>query len=392
MVKNKNKIFLIGTILLVIAVVFFFIQKNSFSLKDVSTDDSMKENIEITVPVASQELFADYYFEAQKILEKMSLEEKVGQLFLVRFNKEVEKQIKGYYPGGYVLYACDFEDKTKEEVTKKLQSLQDESKYPLVFAVDEEGGTVTRVSRYKAFRNEKFKSPQELYHEDGYELLEKTEKEKAELLLSLGIQMNLAPVADVSIDPNDYIYERTLGEDAHTTAEYIEKMVGYANDSALIATLKHFPGYGNNKDTHTGIAIDKRSYEAFLNEDYLPFKKGIEAGVPAILVSHNIITCLDEQYPATLSKKVIAELRQTLNFSGIIVTDDLAMDAVKSYVENNEAATLAINAGNDLIITSDFITMYEEVMENIAKGKISISTVDTAVKRILAWKLAYNIL
>lgn len=204
--------------------------------------------------------------------------------------------------------------------------------------------------------------------------------------------MNLAPVADVSIDPNDYIYERTLGEDAHTTAEYIEKMVGYANDSALIATLKHFPGYGNNKDTHTGIAIDKRSYEAFLNEDYLPFKKGIEAGVPAILVSHNIITCLDEQYPATLSKKVIAELRQTLNFSGIIVTDDLAMDAVKSYVENNEAATLAINAGNDLIITSDFITMYEEVMENIAKGRISISTVDTAVKRILAWKLAYNIL
>ena len=130
----------------------------------------------------------------------------------------------------------------------------------------------------------------------------------------------------------------------------------------------------------------------YLNEDYLPFKKGIEAGVPAILVSHNIITCLDEQYPATLSKKVIAELRQTLNFSGIIVTDDLAMDAVKSYVENNEAATLAINAGNDLIITSDFITMYEEVMENIAKGKISISTVDTAVNRILAWKLAYNIL
>lgn len=314
MIKNKNKIFLIGTILLVIAVVFFFIQKNSFSLKDVSTDDSMKENIEVTVPVTSQELFADYYSEAQKILEKMSLEEKVGQLFLVRFNKEVEKQIKDYYPGGYVLYACDFEDKTKEEVTKKLQSLQDESKYPLVFAVDEEGGTVTRVSRYKAFRNEKFKSPQELYHEGGYELLEKTEKEKAELLLSLGIQMNLAPVADVSIDPNDYIYERTLGEDAHTTAEYIEKMVGYANDSALIATLKHFPGYGNNKDTHTGIAIDKRSYEAFLNEDYLPFKKGIEAGVPAILVSHNIITCLDEQYPATLSKKVIAELQPNFKF------------------------------------------------------------------------------
>ena len=388
----KNKVFLIGTILLVIAVVFFFIQKNSFSIKDNPTDDSSKENIEITVPTDSQELFADYYSEAQKILEKMSLEEKVGQLFLVRFNEDATKQVKGYYPGGYVLYACDFEDQTKEKITSKLQSLQDESKYPLVFAVDEEGGDVTRVSRYKAFRDEKFKSPQELYHAGGYELLEKTEKEKAELLLSLGLQMNLAPVADVSVDPNDYIYDRTLGEDAHVTAEYIEKMVGYANNSGLIATLKHFPGYGNNKDTHTGIAIDKRSYEAFLNEDYLPFKKGIEAGVPAILVSHNIITCLDEQYPATLSKKVIAELRQTLNFSGIIVTDDLAMDAVKSYVENNEAATLAINAGNDLIITSDFITMYEEVMENIAKGKISISTVDTAVKRILAWKLAYNIL
>ena len=101
---------------------------------------------------------------------------------------------------------------------------------------------------------------------------------------------------------------------------------------------------------------------------------------------------MDDKYPASLSSKVIKELRETLGFSGIIMTDDLAMDAVKSYVENGEAATLAIQAGNDMIITSNFEEMYQEVLQSAKSGTISESTINKAVLRIIAWKINSGLL
>lgn len=216
------------------------------------------------------------------------------------------------------------------------------------------------------------------------------EKEKATLLLSLGINLNLAPVADVSTDSNDFIYDRSFEMDAENTAIFIKNMVQYAKEAGISSSLKHFPGYGNNTDTHTGVAIDNRSYESFINNDFLPFKSGIEAQVPTIMVSHNIINCLDSNYPSSLSEKVISQLRNNLKFSGIIMTDDLAMGAVKEYVSDGRAATLAIKAGNDLIITSDFVNMYNEVLNAVNNKEISISRIEESVKRILAWKIAYN--
>ena len=163
-------------------------------------------------------------------------------------------------------------------------------------------------------------------------------------------------------------------------------MVSYANNNDINSCLKHFPGYGNNIDTHTGIAIDERSYDSFKENDFLPFEAGIEEGVPCVLIAHNVVKSMDPNYPASLSKKVINELRNTLNFTGIIMTDDLAMDAVKSYVEGGKAATLAINAGNDMIITSDFMTMYKEVLASVENKEITINTLNKAVIRIIAWK------
>lgn len=100
---------------------------------------------------------------------------------------------------------------------------------------------------------------------------------------------------------------------------------------------------------------------------------------------------IDSKYPASLSKKVIAELRETLDFSGIIITDDLAMGAVLEYVNENVSATLAINAGNDMIITSDYEKMYNEVLNGVSSGTIKVETIDIAVRRIIAWKYAYGI-
>lgn len=340
------------------------------------------------------DLFFDYYQEASEVMEKMTLEEKVGQLFLVRYDVwSAKEQIKNYYPGGYVLFAKDFEDHTKATIKNELDNNQKLSKIPLTFAVDEEGGYVTRVSRFSQFRSEKFQSNQYYYNLGGYEKLKEIEEEKAKLLFSLGLNMNLAPVADVSTNVNDFIHIRTFGKDAKETSIFISNMVGYAKDSGISSCLKHFPGYGNNVDTHTGSAYDKRSYETFTNSDYLPFISGIKAGVPSIMVSHNVMESVDSTYPASLSKKVITgELRDKLNFSGIVITDDLAMDAVKSYVTEGSAAVLAINAGNDMIITSDFETMYKEVLNAVNSGIIEQETINNAVRRIIAWKHAYQLM
>ena len=340
------------------------------------------------------DLFFDYYQEASEVMEKMTLEEKVGQLFLVRYDAwSCKEQIKNYYPGGYVLFAKDFEDHTKVSIKNELDSNQKLSKIPMIFSVDEEGGYVTRVSRFSQFRSEKFQSNQYYYNLGGYEKLKEIEEEKAKLLLSLGLNMNLAPVADVSTNVNDFIHIRTFGKDAKETSTFISNMVTYAKDSGISSCLKHFPGYGNNVDTHTGSAYDKRSYETFTSSDYLPFISGIKAGVPSIMVSHNVMESVDSTYPASLSKKVITgELRDKLNFSGIVITDDLAMDAVKSYVTEGGAAVLAINAGNDMIITSDFETMYKEVLKAVNSGIIEQETINNAVRRIIAWKHAYGLM
>lgn len=355
-------------------------------------DNKSNKDIKVNKNINGNELFSKEYESAQVKLDNMSLEEKVGQLFLVRYDKNMALSwINDYYAGGYILFAKDFDNHTKESIKEELSSLNKNSKIPLVFAVDEEGGYVTRVSRYKAFRDEKFPSPRDVYDSLGEEGLESIEKEKGELLLSLGINLNLAPVADVSVDSNDFINIRTFNRDAKETANLIGLMVDYANEVGISSSLKHFPGYGNNVDTHTGVAIDERSYDNFLNNDYLPFEEGIKRKVPSILVSHNIIKCIDSEYPATLSKMIVTgELRNKLNFSGIIITDDLSMGAVSSYVDDNSAAILAINAGNDLIITSDFVNMYNSVITAVKSGKIKMETIDTAVRRILAWKSFYN--
>lgn len=377
-------------ILLLIVVIFlggFFININY--LKKETKPLTVSSNEE-----RSNDLFSNYYSDADKIVNEMTLEEKIGQLFLVRYDDNlVNYYIDNFKVGGFILFAKDFEKESKNSISIKISSFQKRSKEPLAIAVDEEGGFVTRVSKFPAFRDSKFLSPKEYYEIGGYELLESTENEKAKLLKSIGVNLNLAPVADVSTNKDDFIYNRTFGYNALETSYLIENMVNYANNNYFSSCLKHFPGYGNNSDTHTGIAIDDREYTEFTNSDYLPFIKGIEAKVPFILISHNVIKAIDPDYPSSLSYKVITkELRQKLQFSGIVITDDLDMEAVKSYAKDGHAATLAINAGADMIITSDVKNMYNELLASVKNKQIKIDTINQAVKRILAWKIAYQIL
>ena len=200
--------------------------------------------------------------------------------------------------------------------------------------------------------------------------------------------MNLAPVCDVSQNPDDYIYDRTLGQDAAMTAQYVRTVVEAMKSENIVSVLKHFPGYGNNADTHTGIAYDKRDYEEFETKDFLPFQAGIDAGAECVLVSHNIIESMDSTAPASLSYAVHQILRDTLHFDGIIMTDDLAMSAIQDYTNGNAAAVLAVEAGNDIVLCTDFEEQIPAVIEAVHAKEISEDRIDTSVMRILRTKLA----
>ena len=327
----------------------------------------------------------------QALLDSMTLEEKVGQLFFVRCPEtNAVEDISTYHLGGYLLFGRDFKDGdnwlTKEQFLEKIQSYQDVAEIPLFIGSDEEGGTVTRASRNPNLFSETFKSPQKLNYIGGIEEILRDTDTRSRELRALGINVNFAPVCDVSTDPKDFIYDRTLGQDANMTADYVRLVVPAMTEGGTLPVLKHFPGYGNNVDTHTGIAVDLRPMETFENSDLLPFQAGIEAGAPFVLVSHNIVTCMDADLPASLSPAVHMVLRETCGFEGIAITDDLAMDAVKAYAKDGAVAVMALQAGNDMIITTDYRTQIPAVIAAVQEGTLDERVIDDACLRVLRCK------
>ena len=348
--------------------------------------------------LAEQQRLAELARRAQELedrLARMTLAEKVGQLFFLRCpSSDAEAAVAQYHLGGILLFTQDYKDAsgnwlTQDAFAEKLAALQDAAEsdtgIPLLIGSDEEGGTVTRASRNPNLFPSKFPSPQSLFETVGLEGLLADTQQYNSRLHSLGITVNFAPVCDVSTNPKDFIYERSFGQNAQTTADYIAQVVAAMSDAGIASVLKHFPGYGSNADTHTGIAVDERPYEQFLAEDYLPFAAGIGAGAPFVLVSHNIVTCLDSSYPASLSAAWHEQLRSHLGFEGVILTDDLDMGAVKAYADGGNIAVLALQAGNDMIVCSD-LTQIGAVIAAVQDGTLSEETIDSACRRVLAAK------
>ena len=350
--------------------------------------------ITLIISCKMEELFEEYYKEAEEILSKMSLEQKVGQLFFSRFNnKTQEKDITEKYVGGFVLFGVDFNDSDANHIIKNIEYIQKLSQktmnVPLGLSVDEEGGTVTRISYYKFHRSERFPSPHEIYEKSGLDGLLAIEKEKRDLLRKFKMNVNLAPVADFTNNTDDYIYQRTLGLSLGETIECISKEVSAYNDDNFTCCAKHFPGYGNNSNQLGQITIDERSYEIFKHEDLKPFIEAIKQKIPMILVSHNIVKCKDDKYPASISKSWHDILRNDLNFTGLILSDDLSSDDISSYKGEYSLPIIAINAGNDIILTSQFDDHLTAAIDAVKNGTISVDTINKACKRIIAWKLKF---
>ena len=329
----------------------------------------------------------------RELMNTMSLEERVGQLFLARCDDSVAlEHIESYRLGGFVLFGQDFRNQTLDSMTQKIAAYQNASKLPLLIAVDEEGGTVTRVSSNPAFRSQKFQSPRSLYNQGGMNLVLKEEEEKCALLSSLGINVNLGPVCDLANQPSAFMYDRALGQNTDITSEFTRQIVGLMKSHNLGSCLKHFPGYGNNTDTHIGIAVDSRTLDELEHNDLLPFAAGVQAGCDAILVSHTIVEALDAQMPASLSPTVHHYLRNTMGFEGVIITDDLVMQAISDTYGAGEAAVLAVLAGNDLLCSTEYMTQYKAVLAAVLEGRIDIDTLNNAVRNVLEWKTGLGLL
>lgn len=325
-----------------------------------------------------------------KKVESMSLRDRIAQLYFVPSSgdpNQMRNDIQKYHLGGVLLFGSDFQNESKQQFKDKLNSFQKVSPIPLFIGTDQEGGSVSRLSDNPQLADQRqFHAPIELNQNLTQEANEASDT--AKILHDLGINWNFAPVADVSVDPQSFIYPRTFGKDYKQTATYIQKVVPAIQKQKVVATLKHFPGYGTASDTHTGLAATDKSLSDLKKQDFLPFKAGIKAHVDAVLVSHIIIKNVDNYYPASLSPKIISILRNDLKIKGLIVTDDLGMGAITQFADEHHINpdVQAIKAGNDLILSKNYATGIPAIETAVKNHEISEKQINRSVYRILKVK------
>ena len=353
---------------------------NLLNITPVSQDE------EDTAIRTTDSIFDQFKDLANKKLQEMTLEEKIGQILLVKYpdDTNIKQIINDYKIGGFIFFEKDFKDKTTEEVQNMMNSLQNMSKIPLLTAVDEEGGDVIRISSNKKLIETEFLSPRQLYLQGGFDLIREDTKRKSAFLEKLGINVNLAPSVDVSTNSTDYIYNRTLGENASLTSTYAKTVIEASKTNNSVSyVLKHFPGYSNNEDSHKGKVVDTRTLDEIRENDLPPFEAGIKSNAEAILVNHNIVQSLDQNNPASLSANVHNFLVADLAFTGITMTDDLSMNAVSS-IEN--VAVKALLAGNDIIIITDYEQNFNDIKKAVDDGIISEKLINEIAHKIISWK------
>ncbi len=390
MSKTKRTTIVFTAIILVaviFALSFFILMKNppvadeNLPEENTTAESNAPTEIETGEPTTAYDLSG------------MTLKEKVAQMIMVSCHPSIDIDAASRFGvGGICLYAHSFESKTREQVVDMINSYQSSAKVPMLVSVDEEGGTVVRISSNPNLRATPFLSPSEIFVQGGMQAITDDTNEKADLLLSLGVNVNLAPVCDVPLDSTNYIYDRCLSLDHDEVAQYASTVVTAMKQKKIGSCLKHFPGYGGSVDTHQSMSYDNREFADFVNGDFKPFEAGIRSGADCVLVSHNIVGCMDKDMPASLSKTVHDVLRNDLKFEGVIITDDLVMEGIAQFTDGDSAAVAAIKAGNDMIICNDFAGAVDAIVKAVNSGEIQQSQIDESVVRIMKWKSDLNIL
>lgn len=323
-----------------------------------------------------------------EIVSGMSLEQKLAQMMILSSEKDItENGIKAYQPGGIILFSSNFDGQSAEQVRERIKVFQADIPIPLFVGVDEEGGNVSRVAGLQDEGVPVFQSARQLYEAGGIQAVYEDTVAKTKFLASMGINLNFAPVADVVEQRSSYMYDRSASGNPEEVADYVETVVNAMEQENMGCCLKHFPGYGENVNTHRVYAVDQRDISSYRSKDFIPFSRGIAAGADMIMVSHIVMEAVDETKPASLSPEVHTLLREELGFEGVIMADDLNMRAILSQMTLEDAAAEALIAGNDMIFSADFMLTMQKAKKAVEAGKLSEQQIDDSVTRILKMKI-----
>ena len=344
-------------------------------------------------------------------IKKMSLREKVGQMFFVRpealdtsihwneyqdlpdyklqqVNKTMRDVSKDYPIGGMILYAHNIED--EDQLGDFIAEIRKLNGSPLL-AIDEEGGRIARIANNENFDVPKYESMAAIAESGDPSEAYKAAFTIGSYVKEYGFDIDYAPVADVNTNPENLVIgARAFSDDPETAAEFVVSYLNGLDSAGVIGTLKHFPGHGDVKtDTHSGYAETNKTWEEMLKCEMIPFKAGIEAGAQMIMTAHIAAPKVTgDDLPATLSSVILQDkLRGELGFKGIIVTDAMDMGAITTQFGNAEAAIKSIQAGVDVVLCSkDFTQVFDAVVNAVEKGNIKETRIDESVKRILELK------
>lgn len=329
-----------------------------------------------------------------QIVASMSQTEKLGQMVMIgiqgtKVDDDSLYMLNQYHMGGVILFDRNMESPEQvKQLTSDLQA-QSNEKVPLFIGIDEEGGDVVRMA-------EKLTPPpsqKEIGAIGDIEQAKTWAIKTAKSLKDMGINVNFAPVADVG--SND---KRSYSTDANTVIDFVRAATkGYQQEN-IIYSLKHFPGIGKGKvDSHIDSSSIDVAKEVLMTEDILPFKTIIDESDPNdyfILVSHLKYLALDEEYPASLSSKIMTDLlRNELGYKGIIITDDMEMGAVANHNDFRSIGVNAVKAGADIVLVCHEYEHQQEVylglLDAVNNGEISQERIDESIKRIIKVKLLH---
>ena len=332
-------------------------------------------------------------------IEKLSLEEKVGQLFMVgleeKTNEDIANLIQENKIGGVVLYRKNYH--TYEEMlayVNNIKELNSKNSIPIFISIDQECGRVNRMPQEIL----NLKSATKLANTKNVEIVKESGKIIGEMLNKTGISMNYAPVLDIrKFEEKHAIGDRCYGENKEDVSKYAIEVMKEMQNKGVIPVIKHFPGHGlTKKDSHFRIPKITQNVEILEKEDMVPFEKAIKENAEAIMVGHLLIKDIDKKYPASLSKKVIQKyLIEKYNYKGLIITDDLKMMAIQFHYNMKKAVVKAIEAGNDIIMIGlpykKVNRIIKYIVKKIQKGKIKEERINQSVDKIIKIKEKYKI-
>ncbi len=333
-----------------------------------------------------------------KKIKKMTLDEKIGQLIIggitgTTLTDQTKKLIHTYKLGGFILFSANLEEPNQSlNLLNDLKIENKQNNIPLLLSVDQEGGTVTRLPNlYDLQTNE------EIGLKNDKEFARKTGEVLGRQVKAFGFQVNFAPVIDVNNNPNNRVIgERSFGSNPELVGELgVETMQGMQAEQ-VIPVIKHFPGHGDTHiDSHEELPVIDKSMEELKDVELVPFKKAIDAGADAVMTAHIMLPQIGDA-PATLSNEIITGiLREELHFDGIVITDDVTMDAILNDYEIGEAAVHAIKAGVDIVLVAhhyeNVTAVFEQIKAAVLAGEITESRIEESVKRILLLKEEYEI-